>query len=217
MYSLSSQCSGSVLVNISLRGGAILHYVWVSSTVNCQPFVCLSIHLIANNHYPALSSWQMINVVLKSDGWPCHSDVQACIKNHLYEMPVSVMKSHTQYRMCMRMLTDADKRRKWKDWGKDSTLQQETEDLPYSCAYFYNITGPMVWLVDSNTWGRQYKYHLRCIFPPAALFPCFPPSNTETAPHYPLVFRLKCTAPQSLISLDLMTQILSSLNIFLQR
>lgn len=96
LYALSLQCSGSVPVNISLRGGAIPHYVWVSSTVNCQPFVCLSIHLIANNHYPALSSWQMIDVVLKSDGWPCHSDVQACIKNHLYEMPVSLMKRHTQ-------------------------------------------------------------------------------------------------------------------------
>lgn len=96
LYALSLQCSGSVPVNISLRGGAIPHYVWVSSTVNCQPFVCLSIHLIANNHYPALSSWQMIDVVLKSDGWPCHSDVQACIKNHLYEMPVSLMKRRTQ-------------------------------------------------------------------------------------------------------------------------
>lgn len=96
LYALSLQCSGSVPVNISLRGGAIQHYVWVSSTVNCQPFVCLSIHLIANNHYPALSSWQMIDVVLKSDGWPCHSDVQACIKNHLYEMPVSLMKQRTQ-------------------------------------------------------------------------------------------------------------------------
>lgn len=96
LYALSLQCSGSVLVNISLREGAILHYVWVSSTVNCQPFVCLSIHLIANNHYPALSSWQMIDVVLKSDGWPCHSDVQACIKNHLYEMPVSPMKRRAQ-------------------------------------------------------------------------------------------------------------------------
>lgn len=95
LLTLSLQCSASVLVNISLRGGAIPHYVWVSSTVNCQPFVCLSIHLIANNHYPALSSWQMIDVVLKSDGWPCHGDVQACIKNHLYEMPVSLMKRRT--------------------------------------------------------------------------------------------------------------------------
>lgn len=86
-------------------GGAIPHYVWVSSTVNCQPFVCLSIHLIANNHYPVLSSWQMIDVVLKSDGWPCHSDVQACIKNHLYEMPVSLMKrlaqNHTRACVCV--------------------------------------------------------------------------------------------------------------------
>lgn len=105
LYALSLQCSGSVLVNISLRGGAIPHYVWVSSTVNCQPFVCLSIHLIANNHYPALSSWQMIDVVLKSDGWPCHSDVQACIKNHLYEMPVSLMKRHTQNHTHVHILT----------------------------------------------------------------------------------------------------------------
>lgn len=106
MYALSLQCSGSVLVNIFLRGGAIPYYVWVSSTVNCQPFVCLSIHLIANNHYPALSSWQMIDVVLKSDGWPCHSDVQACIKNHLYEMPVSLMKRRTRNRM--RAHTDTE-------------------------------------------------------------------------------------------------------------
>lgn len=93
-------------------GGAIPHYVWVSSTVNCQPFVCLSIHLIANNHYPVLSSWQMIDVVLKSDGWPCHSDVQACIKNHLYEMPVSLMKrlaqNHTRVCVCVRACGHTD-------------------------------------------------------------------------------------------------------------
>lgn len=102
LLTLSLQCSGSVLVNISLRGGANPHYVRVSSTVNCQPFVCLSIHLIANNHYPALSSWQMIDVVLMSDGWPCHSDVQACIKTHLYERPVSLMKRciKTHTRVC---------------------------------------------------------------------------------------------------------------------
>lgn len=105
LYALSLQCSGSVLVNICLRGGANPHYVWVSSTVNCRPFVCLSIHLIANNHYPALSSWQMIDVVLKSDGWPCHSDVQACIKNHLYEMPVSLMKRRTQNHTRVHILT----------------------------------------------------------------------------------------------------------------
>lgn len=107
-YTLSLQCSGSVPVNISLRGGANPHYVRVSSTVNWQPFVCLSIHVIANNHYPALSSWQMIDVVLMSDGWPCHSDVQACIKNHLYERPVSLMKR----RACAR----ARVRTHWR-WG----------------------------------------------------------------------------------------------------
>lgn len=100
-YSVQALC-----LSTFLRGGAIPHYVWVSSTVNCQPFVCLSIHLIANNHYPVFSSWQMIDVVLKSDGWPCHSDVQACIKNHLYEMPVSLMKQRTQNHKRVRVLTE---------------------------------------------------------------------------------------------------------------
>lgn len=106
LCTLSLQCSGSVLVNISLRGGANSHYVRLSSTVNCQPFVCFSIHLIANNHYSALSSWQMIDVVLMSDGWPCHSDVQACIKNNLYEKPVSLIKQ-TSVRVHALMLRNA--------------------------------------------------------------------------------------------------------------
>lgn len=131
MYALSLQCSGSALVNVSLRGGAIPHYVWVSSTVNCQPFVCLSIHLIANNHYPALSSWQMIDVVLKSDGWPCHSDVQACIKNHLYEMPVSLMKRRTPNHMCActywRWGMHARRWRRKRTWVREShdPIQQQ--------------------------------------------------------------------------------------------
>lgn len=109
LCTLSLQCSGSVLVNISLRGGANSHYARLSSTVNCQPFVCFSIHLIANNHYSALSSWQMIDVVLMSDGWPCHSDVQACIKNHLYEKPVSLIRrcAQTPERVHVQMLRNA--------------------------------------------------------------------------------------------------------------
>lgn len=43
----------------------------------------------------------MIDVVLMSDGWPCQSDVQACIKNHLYEKPVSLIKGvHAKSRAC---------------------------------------------------------------------------------------------------------------------
>lgn len=117
LYALSLQCSGSVLVNISLRGGAIPHYVWVSSTVNCQPFVCLSIHLIANNHYPALSSWQMIDVVLKSDGWPCHSDVQACIKKPpLWNACQSDEAVHTKSQACAHTDTEECKQSEGKPW-----------------------------------------------------------------------------------------------------